>query len=701
MRNVNNIPNAKCQFQASGVILCLYIAMLLSIPGLPLQAQSLVGFSAIRISNGRDRGDSYNAIDGNPITWSYLTLPFTQGAQTAFLDFGTNASVNGFEWIKQQQNIDGTASDYIHSSLWITISTDSVSIPVASRTFVQVGSMVNGYNGNNCVQIDSGGSFDTNGTITREFGMGIADGLTVTAATYAVTFALITNATAIAFTFQDTDPIVGSWPPYTLGWTHYPTAEFYGISMSSLQATLNGHVTCTCDGSPIANALVQIVDAVNTYSATCASSGNYSIIGILPGTYSATVSANSYVTTNATVTIPSGVSSVTRNFSLSPSLATIIVSAAPAAGGKVTGGGTFASGGLRTVTATANSGYTFANWTENGAVLSFSAIYTFTLNANHSLVANFAVKGNPKLTITSPKSGQSVSNGLLLVTGVASDNVALDDVLYQLNGGSWTLATSGNSWSNWTANVTLNPGPNIISAYAVDSSGSFSPTNSVSVFDVVTAQLVVTNTGKGTISPDYNGQSLAIGSNYSMTAIATTAAGFAFTNWTGGTNQPFSVLTNKPKVTFQMASNLTLIANFVDVTPPTITITSPTTSQRWSNSTFTAMGTAKDNVLVSNVFFQLNGGVWTPATPGSATRTNWTATLTPLQSTNVLLAYAVDTSGNNSPTNTVRFLYIPMPVGEESLAMGLLICQVLAATRAPVLVRTAVFDVFEDAMALN
>jgi hypothetical protein len=39
----------------------------------------------------------------------------------------------------------------------------------------------------------------------------------------------------------------------------------------------------------------------------------------------------------------------------------------------VGGGGTFASGSSRTVTATANSGFTFANWTENGGVVGAAA----------------------------------------------------------------------------------------------------------------------------------------------------------------------------------------------------------------------------------------------------------------------------------------------------------------------------------------
>jgi Peptidase family M23/Divergent InlB B-repeat domain/CARDB len=70
---------------------------------------------------------------------------------------------------------------------------------------------------------------------------------------------------------------------------------------------------------------------------------------------------------------------------------TVAVSASPSAGGTVSGDGTFAAGSSRTVTATANSGYSFANWTENGGVVSSSASYSFTLNAARNLVANFSM----------------------------------------------------------------------------------------------------------------------------------------------------------------------------------------------------------------------------------------------------------------------------------------------------------------------
>jgi hypothetical protein len=55
----------------------------------------------------------------------------------------------------------------------------------------------------------------------------------------------------------------------------------------------------------------------------------------------------------------------------------------------VSGGGTFTPGNSQTVTATANSSYTFVNWAENGGVVSAAASYTFMLTANSTLVANF------------------------------------------------------------------------------------------------------------------------------------------------------------------------------------------------------------------------------------------------------------------------------------------------------------------------
>ena len=72
---------------------------------------------------------------------------------------------------------------------------------------------------------------------------------------------------------------------------------------------------------------------------------------------------------------------------------TVSVSAAPTEGGTVSGGGTFQQGQQCTVKATANPGYSFVNWTENNNVVSNNVEYTFTVNGNHSFVANFSANG--------------------------------------------------------------------------------------------------------------------------------------------------------------------------------------------------------------------------------------------------------------------------------------------------------------------
>ena len=79
---------------------------------------------------------------------------------------------------------------------------------------------------------------------------------------------------------------------------------------------------------------------------------------------------------------------LSRNGSFSPTRS-ITTSSSPSGGGSAAGGGTKTIGTPCTVTAQANSGYTFSNWTENGSIVSYSTNYTFTVTDNRTLVANF------------------------------------------------------------------------------------------------------------------------------------------------------------------------------------------------------------------------------------------------------------------------------------------------------------------------
>ena len=74
---------------------------------------------------------------------------------------------------------------------------------------------------------------------------------------------------------------------------------------------------------------------------------------------------------------------------------TVTVSANPPAGGTVSGGGTFSYGDAVTVTASANTGYSFVNWTAGGLPASISPSYSFTATGSRALVAVFAQLPQP------------------------------------------------------------------------------------------------------------------------------------------------------------------------------------------------------------------------------------------------------------------------------------------------------------------
>ena len=83
----------------------------------------------------------------------------------------------------------------------------------------------------------------------------------------------------------------------------------------------------------------------------------------------------------------------------------------PSNGGTVTGDDTYNHGASCTVTATANTGYTFQNWTENGTVVSTDASYTFTVEGARDLVANFTVNSYQVTVQADPAAGGTVTGG--------------------------------------------------------------------------------------------------------------------------------------------------------------------------------------------------------------------------------------------------------------------------------------------------
>jgi hypothetical protein len=308
-----------------------------------------------------------------------------------------------------------------------------------------------------------------------------------------------------------------------------------------------------------------------------------------------------------------------------------------------------------TVTATAAAGFAFTNWILStnwvGDLASNKAALNFTMESNLTLQVNFVDTNKPVLTITNPPANATFSNSpAVTVKGTATDNVAVASVSWRLGANAWNTAAGTN---NWQADVTLAPGTNVFSAYAVDTSGNDSTTNSLDLIYWLVAPVTVQTNGPGTVSPNYNGQTLIISNRYTMTATVTAGKGFMFANWTGGTSLPLAVLTNGATVQFMMVSNLTLQANFVDTNKPVLTITNPAANAHFTNTSVSIQGTATDNVAVASVFWRLGTNMWNTA----AGTNRWTAPVNPVAGTNVFSAYAADTSGNLSTTSSVSIVY--------------------------------------------
>ena len=247
----------------------------------------------------------------------------------------------------------------------------------------------------------------------------------------------------------------------------------------------------------------------------------------------------SVVSTSARYTFAlSGNVAPVANFTPVTTQYTVAVSAAPSAGGTVSGGGTFASGSSQTVTATANSGYSFVNWTANGSVVGTSASYTFTINGNVSLVANFKPILYTIAASASPSAGGIVVGGGTFASGSSQTVTA--------------TANGGYSFVNWTANGSV-----------VSTSASYAFTLNSNVTLVANFAAAATQyTIAVSASPSADGKVVGAGTfpaGSSQMVTATANSGYSFVNWTANG----SVVSTSASYTFTVTGNLTLVANFV------------------------------------------------------------------------------------------------------------------------------------------
>ncbi|MDB5031545.1 ice-binding family protein [Mucilaginibacter sp.] len=215
------------------------------------------------------------------------------------------------------------------------------------------------------------------------------------------------------------------------------------------------------------------------------------------------------------------------------------LSAAPVTGGVLSGQGQYATGSTVIATAAPNAGYTFVNWTDNGAIVSTSSSYQFVLPADRTLVAHFS---------TIPASQFAV---------VLSSNPAA--------GGSTTGSGAYAAGTSVTVNATPNTGYTFVNW---TDNGTIASTSPAYTFPLSANRTLVANFLLNTYTLNTTALPAAGGSvtktpnqptyNYGTTAqlTATPNAGYIFSSWSGDASGSVNPLT------VTMTSNKNITANF-------------------------------------------------------------------------------------------------------------------------------------------
>lgn len=171
-----------------------------------------------------------------------------------------------------------------------------------------------------------------------------------------------------------------------------------------------------------------------------------------------------------------------------------------------------------------------------------------------------APKVFPTVAIKGPPRNATLTAFPTNLTGSADACAGVAAVYFQINNGPVRTATGTNRWTAFLEADDLLPGTNTVCVWCVDTRGGESGQRCQKYFRQVLAPLMVLTNGPGKVTPDYNGQLLALGRGYTLTAMP--AAGHLLSNWIRFS--PSGTFTNTgAKLTFRMETNLVVNANFV------------------------------------------------------------------------------------------------------------------------------------------
>lgn len=128
----------------------------------------------------------------------------------------------------------------------------------------------------------------------------------------------------------------------------------------------------------------------------------------------------------------------------------VTVSSSPGNGGSVEGEDTYKHGETATISATANDGYKFVNWTENSNVVSTDSSFNVVITSDRDFVANFVEIGN--LTVNSFPEGANIYFG---------DNPTGEQTPYtflDILAGQYSVTLKLEDFADATVNANVNSG---------------------------------------------------------------------------------------------------------------------------------------------------------------------------------------------------------------------------------------------------
>jgi len=139
----------------------------------------------------------------------------------------------------------------------------------------------------------------------------------------------------------------------------------------------------------------------------------------------------------------------------------VLTSAQPPEGGTTSGGGTFVYGEEVTVIASTNPAWTFGNWSENGTVVSSDTAFTFIVEDDRSLVANYYQDTCIIETVAYPlEGGTTAGDGTYLqgdtVTLTATANTDWEFMNWTKNGNVISTSTNYSFLANHSSLITGN-----------------------------------------------------------------------------------------------------------------------------------------------------------------------------------------------------------------------------------------------------